>query len=258
MNVKEIECPSGLKGVVRKLKVSDLDVFADRNLMKRGGAALEAELASRIWQETVERGPYVFDGSRPPWTTDILQGDRFYAIMQARILTRGSDYEFDITCDNPICRNKFRWGLDLEDLPVVKLPDSSREALMADNRFMTELEACGDKVFWALPTGRIQKRIDKYVKQHGQSLSTVFAARLLGIEGQENVDFVGYMQDLDIGDFDQLAYEMERADCGVDTSIEVECPSCARLMEQEVGFGKDFFTRDFSRTRSQGTARGQA
>jgi hypothetical protein len=256
MKVKEITCPSGLKGVVRKLKVSDLDIFANRSLMRKGGSAVEAELANRVWQETLDRGPYTFDGNRPPWTGEVLSGDRFYAIMQSRILTRGSDYEFDVQCDNNACRNRFRWGLDLEDLPVVVLSDESKAQLSKENRFASTLEDSGDTVLWALPTGQIQRRMDKYVKQHGQALSVVFAARLLGVEGEERVSFVEYMKELGVDDFDQLSYEMQRADCGVDTGIEVECPTCQNIIEEEVGFGKDFFTQDYSRKRSSATARG--
>jgi hypothetical protein len=250
MEVREIICPSGLKGVIRKLKVSDLDIFADRNLMKQGGPAMESELADRVWMETKDRGPYVFGGTNPPWSGDVLHGDRFYAIMQARMLTKGDDYEFDVQCDNSSCRNRFRWGISLSDLPVVMLSKESREQLAMENRFSSTLEVSGHTVFWALPTGSVQRRVDKYVKKSGVAISSVYAARLLGVEGMENVDFLEYMKELNISDFDQLTYEMERADCGVDTGIEVECPSCGNVIEQDVGFGRDFFTRDFSRTRS--------
>ena len=50
--------------------------------------------------------------------------------------------------------------------------------------------------------------------------------------------------------FDALVAEMQAADCGVETGIEIECPSCGNGMEVDVGFGRAFFTRDFSRIRS--------
>ncbi len=170
----------------------------------------------------------------------------------ARIFTRGKDYDFEVVCPNIMCKEKFEYNVDLSSLPIVDLPLESAELYAAGNRFSTKLNN-GDTVFWSLPNGRMQRRMDQYMKQYGQGLATIYGSRLRGIEGREkeNINFIQYMGDLDIDDFDLLTLSMEDADCGVDTSVEVECEECGTTQELEIGFGKDFFTRDFSKIRSK-------
>ena len=49
------------------------------------------------------------------------------------------------------------------------------------------------------------------------------------------------IDDLTMSDADFLMSEFERVDCGIDTAIEIECPSCWAVQEIELPFGKTFF-----------------
>ena len=49
-------------------------------------------------------------------------------------------------------------------------------------------------------------------------------------------------------DADFLVDEFDRVDCGVDTTIEVECPECFAVQEVELPFEKTFFMPGKART----------
>jgi len=250
----EIVCPSGLSGVIRKVKLSDLNLLTNRTVAREPGPSIEFEICKRLWLETSDHGPYVFNGPMPPWATDVLQGDRFFTIMQARMLTRGNDYEFDVQCDSSACREQFRWGLDLSKLPTAALSAEAKAPFMDGNKFWTT-QPDGTVVGWSLPTGSVQTRIDKFVKQYGRDLSVIYAARvnfLERVDGSKVEDFFAYFADQDAdNNFDFLVHEMTRLDCGVETGITVECPTCGKKQDVDVGFGGDFFLSEATRKRRE-------
>jgi hypothetical protein len=246
MDVMEIRCPSGLVGEIRKYKVGDLSVFTDKKLRK-SGADTEAQLASKVWLRTMERGPYAFDGDTPPWTREVLYGDRFYTLIQARILSRGPDYLFRVQCDNGSCEKPFEWQVSLDKLRVQQLPDSSKTALASGNRIETHLP-CGDVITWSLLTGQVQSRVRKYIKQHGGAPATILAARIVAINGEGHPrEYLKYVQDMDLVDYNALDRDLVEKDCGYDTAIEVECEHCDRSQEVEMTLGRDFFLESRSR-----------
>ncbi len=90
-----ITCPSGLSGRLRGMKVREEKILVDRKLAK-SGTQLD-ELLGACWEETLDAGPYTFEGPRPDWGV-VLQGDRFYALLQLRANTYGADNSFAETC----------------------------------------------------------------------------------------------------------------------------------------------------------------
>ena len=105
-----ITCPSGLTGRVRGMKVREERILADRKLAKSGGQV--DELLGACWEETLDPGPYDFGDKGIDWGA-VLQGDRFYALLQVRALTYGPEYAFALGCQNDGCRARFEWELDL-------------------------------------------------------------------------------------------------------------------------------------------------
>ena len=100
-----ISCPSGLTGRLRGMKVREERVLADRKLAKSGGQL--DELLASCWEETLDPGPYHFDGLAD-WSR-VLQGDRFYALLQLRCLTYGPNYAFSVACGEDACRKRIDW-----------------------------------------------------------------------------------------------------------------------------------------------------
>ena len=83
-----ITCPSGLSGQIRGMKVKEERILADRKLSK-SGSQLD-ELLSACWLETIDSGPYEFKNGNVDWKK-VLQGDRFYTLLQIRTATYGSE-----------------------------------------------------------------------------------------------------------------------------------------------------------------------
>ena len=108
-------CPSGLTGCISGMKVREERVLDDRKLAKSGGQV--DALLGACWQDTLEPGPYDFGDKDIDWGA-VLQGDRFFALLQVRALTYGPTYAFALGCQNEGCRARFEWELDLTELPV--------------------------------------------------------------------------------------------------------------------------------------------
>ena len=96
-----ITCPTGLTGRIRGMKVREERILSDRKLAKSGGQV--DELLAACWEETVDAGPYDFGEKDIDWG-QVLQGDRFYALLRVRALTYGAEYAFAVSCQSEACR----------------------------------------------------------------------------------------------------------------------------------------------------------
>jgi hypothetical protein len=233
-----IACPSGLTGRIRGMKVREERILADRKLAKSGGQ-LEQILAA-CWEETIDPGPYDFGESID--FGKVLQGDRFFALLQIRILSYGPEYAFAVSCESRSCRVRIDWELDLRQLPVRPLSDSSRAAFLAGNRFETTLPQAGRKVVFRLLTGADERRLAALRgKAAERPLTTLLGFRLESIEGVDTQDKLRFIEELSLGDVAFLRAEFDRVDCGVETEIEVECQECFATTRVELPFDQGFF-----------------
>jgi hypothetical protein len=235
-----ITCPSGLTGRIRGMKVSEERVLADKRLARDGGQ-IDALLAA-CWTETLEPGPYTCDASAPmPWGK-VLQGDRFFALLQIRALTYGPEYAFSVPCQNRACGARIDWEFDLRELPVRALSDESRAAFVNGNRFETVLPGAGTRVGFRLLVGDDERRIQALRRGAAdRPLSALLAFRLTDVAGIEPREHRRFVEDLSMRDADFLSREFDRVDCGVETTIEVECPECGSRQEVELPFDASFF-----------------
>jgi hypothetical protein len=242
--VDMIVCPSGLTGRIRGMKVREERVLSDRKLAK-AGSQLE-ELLAACWETTVEPGPYDF-GDKPIDWSSVLQGDRFFALLNIRALTYGPEYGFEVSCRN--CRARIEWEVDLTKLPVRPLSPESRAAFMAGNRFETTLPDAGKRVWFKLLTGDDERKLPALQRAApDRLLSSVLAYRVLEVEGVDPKDKRAFLEDLTLRDADFLVDEFDRVDCGVDTTIEVECPECHEVQDVDLPFDSAFFLPGKERT----------
>lgn len=241
-----VSCPSGLSGRVRGMKVREERILADRKLAKDGGQL--DELLKACWEETVDPGPYSFAGNAVDWSS-VLQGDRFYMLMQIRAQTYGAEYSFSCGCSN--CRSRFEWELDLNALPVRRLSDSSLAAFVAGNRFESALPDSGKRIYWRLPVGADEAKLVQLRKNGGERLlSAMLNWRVDEVEGIQGKEKRAFLEELSMRDADYLMGEFEAADCGVETRIEVECPHCFGVQEIELPFEQGFFLPGAKRKRA--------
>lgn len=242
-----ITCPSGLTGRIRGMKVREERILADRKLAKHGGQM--DELLSSCWEETLDPGPYALaEGAKLDWGK-VLQGDRFFALLMVRTLTYGAEYAFGVGCKNDACRARIEWEVDLTKLPLRQLSEESRAAFAAGNRLTTALSDAGRRVTFKLLTGEDERKLPALQRATpDRVLSAVLTFRVLEVEGVDAKGKRQFLEDLSMRDADFLVDEFDRVDCGVDTTIEIECPECFATQEVELPFDRGFFLPGRERT----------
>ena len=240
-----ITCPSGLTGRIRGMKVREERILSDRKLAKHGGQ-IDQRLAA-CWEEILDPGPYDF-GVDIDWDK-VVQGDRFYALLQLRVLTYGAEFAFSVGCQNASCRSRIEWELDLNDLPVRTLEGERLESFKNGNRFETMLPYAGTRVWFKLLTGADERRLPQLKRQAGdRMLSAMLGLRIVEVEDLAPREKRAFLEDLSMRDANFLVDEFDRVDCGVDTAIEIECPECYGLQEVELPFDQGFFMPGKGRT----------
>lgn len=239
----EVTLPSGLRGIVRGLKMREFKLFADRRGMKNG--AVWDEITKECWVETSERGPaYKND---PRWSTDVLQGDRLAALMAIRRATHGDTFDFTATCTERSCRAPVKWRVNLgEELKVKAYPKAALEKHAAGHRFKTTL--AGRAIEFALLTAADEKLMSKFVEQNseeeGDRLIATIAFRCKTVEGlRDKRDIIAWLEELELATVLAFRDEMDAVSGGVETSFEIECRECGARSEVELPFGgKEFWT----------------
>jgi hypothetical protein len=235
-----IVCPSGLAGEIRGLKGKEGKLLSDRNAA-RAGATFEKILAG-CWVTTTDAGIYDLpDGGALDWSK-VLVADRFYTLLQIRAQTFGDDYAFSVQCVNPACRERFEWSLNLQELPVVPLSDAAKAAFRAGNRFETTLPCDGRKVWFRLMTGADEVRAASVFKAGREGmLLTALGLRILEIENVPVHETRKFLDDMEMADAAALLDQFDQADGGVETGIEVECPACLGVPDDQLPFERGFF-----------------
>ena len=228
------------------MKVREERILADRKLAKRGGQM--DRLLAACWEETLDAGPYDFGDKDIDWSL-VLQGDRFFALLQLRTLTYGPEYAFAVNCQSEACRARIEWELDLHDLPCRPLSDQSRAAFEQGNRFEATLPGAGKRVWFRLFTGADERKLPQLRRNAGERLlSAMLAFRVVEVEGVDARDKRRFIEDLTMRDADFLMDEFDRVDCGVDTTIEIECPECFAAQDVDLPFDRTFFMPATQRT----------
>jgi len=250
----EATFPSGLKGVLRSLKVKDEQLFADPRFTKRGD--IIKTLLERCFIRLVEPGPYTAaaDG-RLDWNR-VLSGDGFYGLVQLRIASYGEEYEFSISCD--ACRRSTEHVQNLRELPIQLLPDASRTYVENGTPFETAL--AGHRVAYKLLTLADERGMAMLI-QNRKMLPRFasIAQRIISIEGVPENSIghkIRFLEELDSGEINDFESEIERVDCGVDTNIEVDCKNCYATNKILLPFAAQFFTRKRASSASDRTLTG--
>jgi len=259
----EIVCPSGLAGKVRGFKAKEAAMLADTKALREG--ATYESILSACWLETTDPGPYAWlkaeEGAPKPavdWMK-ALACDRFWSLLKIRAATYGDEYVFTLSCQNVDCKAKIDWELNLSDLPVKQLPQTSRVVLAAgDNEFSTTL-GDGKACKFRLQTGAGEVGAARLLRQasgrlgtgRGAALIQVLASRIVEVEGigkKKNVrdanepdPLIEYLGDLEMVDLIDLTETLDEADGGVETTINVECQECLLEQRVELPLGVEFF-----------------
>lgn len=224
-----IECPSGLKLVVRALRVSEERILADKKVYKERRQF--SALLNACTEEIVDLGPYQ---ARPGTfeLDDALAGDRFYALLKIRELTYGKVIQLKPRCPVKMCGTVFGWDVPIEDLPVRLLSEAGAEHVRTGKPLSVTLSN-GTTLEYKLLTGRDEQRLA--LKQNVEDkLLEALLTRVVSISGVEPKGHRAYLDGLTLGEVRELTDAVEEHDCGVETGIEVQCESCGEVFELEL------------------------
>lgn len=235
----EITCPSGMRGTVRGLKGKEMNLLSDRKKARSGD--LYDDLLKACWLETLDPCIYTF-GQDVNWD-QVLVGDRFYTLLQLRQATYpGEPYSFKVRCSDRECGRSFEWDLDLDDLPVKKLPEASAEAVKTGQPLVVDVD--NHNVSFMLQFGKDEKRLRRRIKNADDGVIATLASRIHSVSdsvGGPVANATAWLEDLEFADMRNLLDAFDEHDCGVETSIEIECPYCADVQETQLPFEAGFF-----------------
>jgi hypothetical protein len=244
----EITCPSGLRGVIRGMKVKDEQLFTDRKLTKTGQVI--TRILESCWVQTDDPGPYDLQSGKMLWGS-ALSSDRTHALIQLRIASYGKDYEFRVMCSG--CQHNFGWGVELDKLDVIPVSDAGRQAAKAHTSFPITLKD-GRIAKCRLLTGDDEMFFAGLGPEHeSKVLTNHLARRIVELDGKTAwFDIVSLVEDMESMIADALLDATDEIEGGVKTDFDVECPKCHNVQSVVLPFEAGFFS---SRKRFAPTGR---
>lgn len=247
MATVDITSPSGMVLTIRGLKGKELDDFANRQTNKRKNITLR--MCAACTTSVKDPGPYDLQEDLSLDWTEVLVGDLSYAIIAIRQATfrdtRDEVFTFKQAC--PSCEHKFEWGVDLLELEKKEWSKSDRERYKTNPTYECKLmlSGYGDSVDGTYTVShRLLTGADQGKKRpKGKEDSVVYgvAERLVEVrrpngETISKSDVYSWLGELDLSDLDSLAEMMDEVDCGVDTTLLIECPACEEEWHVELPF----------------------
>jgi hypothetical protein len=264
--------PSGLALTIRGLTGKDGRYLSNEKLVR--DEEIEDYVFSHTLVEVVDEGPYSFEGKAVDWGK-VLIGDRTHLALAIREATYPDEpYVVPLRCVNKMCRKPFEWEVDIARMlrdRTQHLSDAARETLKGDGRFEFEFpstvpprpkdlpkEVAGPRgrlAYFKLKTGADAKRYNA-LREHMKSSASkkrreeqndlvdgflFFGMEIAGIEKKDREGRQAFLEGLPMRDINALRNTIDATDCGVDTTIEVECPSCEVGWEIELPFGRELF-----------------
>lgn len=248
MDTKEIRCPSGMRGRIRKLLGRDFHTtLTDDN--DEATPDVMAGLAESVWVETTDPGPYRFESGAPPFRTDVLIGDRSHILIASRIFTDGGKKPNRIQC--PGCETWFPEIFDYSELKTREWPDGDAPEPVDDEMALKAYNArrqfaagapCSTlmpdetTIRWNLFTGALLTGgIRKYSLQFGGGVYAEMSARIHSIDGLD-LDSLDKPADRRVAVFDKVTGytdtefwalwdDVQDHECGPETDVKKQCPS---------------------------------
>jgi hypothetical protein len=246
--------PSGLVCEVRGLAGRDGRILADEKKVR------DQEVEDYVLDGAVkvlDPGPYKPTAAGGVDWNGVLVGDRSVALVAVRHATYPDDpYHIPMKCPTNLCREKFTWDVDVGKLLEMKVQDlalADRETFKGGNVFTDVIPGTSIPFAFQLLTGGMAKRAIEFKKakrtgprkmQDRQNelvdQLTPFIREIGGVKMKWDAIFDA-LEDLPLGPLDRLMPLIQSHDCGIDTTVEVECPGCKDTWEIQLPFVRAFF-----------------
>ena len=217
-----IELPSGKEIEMRKMRLSDEDIITDTRNAKDGkNMDLLLMAVTDLTKEELDV---------------MLMGDRVYALIEFRKISRGNFFYPRVTC--PSCKTRYEEEIDLDSLKVQKL---DRE--MIDENYQFDIKLPSGFVLKArLLQGKDNPSLNRIRKQHrDKMMSHLMMLRTVSINDGEVKKNIDFFRDLEVDCTDHFRNEYDEHDCGVETTTEGICPNCDMVYDLDIPFDANFF-----------------
>lgn len=162
---------------------------------------------------------------------DLTQGDRVFLLMAIRRASLGDEMPFQTTC--PSCKEEGRFVLDLADLETKKMADPKLRT------YELVLPKTGNKMQMKVLTGRGEEVIAKAALKGKDVISNAILARIESMNDKPVT--VDDLKELPLIDRNFLRNSWEDKEGGVDTEVQIDCPSCNHAYETELDISQQGF-----------------
>jgi len=252
MDCKTVTLPSRAQVDIRPIRIAEENKLASA---AKGAHALDRaleEVLSACVPAVVDPGPYGFleVGSRPDWRR-MLSGDRFVAMIELRKISYRDGhllYAMDLACPGGRCP-RFDYMIDLDrELVRRDLDDEAYRRVAAGEPFEATIAA--RRVTFQLGTGQTEETAKALRKQHpARPMACLLRARLLDVEGVERRDILDWIDGNNLAkaypglssqDGEDLRDALDRAECGIDTEVDIRCEHCGSEYAIDLPFDSGF------------------
>jgi hypothetical protein len=228
VKVMETECPSGLSGEIRGMKMREMALLTDAKLIRSG--QLMTEMVKNCWVRTTKVGPYSFPSEPPnplPWD-QLLHADKLHAFKAIRIATFGADFEWEVQCPDGACAHRFLWSVQLDQLKATPLPAESVQHVTNGATLSTVVD--GKKVRYRLLRGGDDRKLMQFTEKYNMPMLTAgYICRILDVEGIDADDpeaLRNWLDDLDLAEGEKLQETMDSHEAAVGLRTISICPKC--------------------------------
>ena len=237
-----IDLPSGAKIEVRPLTGKESKILSDKDAIKSG--MFLDKILNACTVGVLDFGPYP-QGDKFDWGKALV-GDRFYGLLQIRVISLGEEYWFKLQCSASECRERFDYCIDLvKDLPVQRLSEEGKKTFAAGNSFQT-VDANGKTVSYRLPTGQDEIASAKF-NAFDSAFIQALSQRIVSIEDVS--DKRSYLEACAWADLLKLLDAFDANNCGVNTDIEIVCPYCGAIQDVRLPFERGFLLPSYKSSR---------
>lgn len=221
---------------VRELRGREEDLLASRQVPN------EKKLSALLSSCLMRVGPITDKGRIAQIVEELTVGDRVYLLFAIRRVTLGNDLPVREECPNSNCKAKNLFVIDLSELTIKAMPDPRK-------RIYDVTLPSGRTARFRTSIGADESRVAKQVKRTQMDEgSQMLLMRLELVDGEPPT--IATLQDMGMRDRAFLREQFEAVEGGVDTTIQLDCPSCGQEWEKDLNLASaDFFSLSGTRKR---------
>lgn len=232
---REVELPNGYVDsdgtlyktvIVRELSGEEEDLLLDQSEARNGTTI--TNILNKICK--------LKDKPSIKIAADLMVVDQFYLLVQARMLTYGKNYNFEVTCQSQPCGKISRINLDLESLEFKPSPNplSLTESVLLPNS--------GLQVVFKKNQGKDQGNLSKIQQGSAKDkVSQLLQYKVVEITKDGVKHPKSLIKSLPGEDRRILREAMRKSEGDAETVINVNCFHCGHSMKAEMPFDHAFF-----------------